>query len=140
MIIERFASANILQILEVFNESRLNTEGLPSTMTSVTSLQALTEGECIFVAKLNGKIAGFVSVWPDGNFVHHLYVLPEFQKQGIGNALIEKCRVSFGLPLRLKCGKNNRKARQYYENTGWLKESESIGPDGPYINYRLGDL
>lgn len=71
--------------------------------------------------------------------MHHLYVMPQFQNQGIGSALLQECQDRFGLPLRLKCGKSNHSASHYYENAGWIPESEAVGPDGPYINYRLGD-
>jgi GNAT superfamily N-acetyltransferase len=139
VIVEQLATGEIGHLLDVFNESRLHADGLSSVAVSVVDFQAQLEGECTFVAKLDCRAVGFVSVWSDNNFVHHLYVLPDFQNQGVGSALLKKCLDRFGLPLRLKCGKSNRAARNYYENAGWLRESEKIGPDGPYINYRLGD-
>lgn len=138
MIVDYLQSSEINRVLEIFNESRLDTDGLSSAVASLADLQSLLEGECTFVAKIDGKACGFVSVWADDNFVHHLYVMPQFQSQGIGSALLKKCQDRFGLPLRLKCDKSNHSARHYYESAGWVQEGEDLGPDGPYINYRLG--
>ena len=71
------------------------------------------------------------------NFIHHLYILPEFQGQGIGKYLLDSCVEKYGVPLNLKCLRENKKACEFYKKNGWTEVSMAKGPDGIYINYRL---
>nr|WP_255353979.1 MULTISPECIES: GNAT family N-acetyltransferase [Microbulbifer] len=89
------------------------------------------------VARIGGEVAGFVSVWAQSNFLHHLFVSPKHQRKGIGKALISAIVCEFGLPMSLKCIKENTQACRFYEKLGWQPREESIGPEGPYILYEL---
>ena len=46
-----------------------------------------TEGEKIWVYESENKIVGFISVCEPDNFIHHLFVLPEFSNCGYGSKL-----------------------------------------------------
>ena len=96
------------------------------------------QGERCLIAERNGQIAGFISVWVEDSFIHHLYIHPDFQGQGVGPQLLESALTFIDSPARLKCIIRNEKACRFYESLGWNKES--VGEDspiGPYINYRL---
>ncbi len=73
----------------------------------------------MLVARIAGGIAAFASVWEPENFLHHLYVLPQHQRQGVGGELLRHCTNTFGLPMSLECIEANVEACRFYENLGW---------------------
>ena len=80
----------------------------------------------IWVAEINGDTIGFISNRAD--WIDHLYILPEYQKRGIGSALL-------GIPkqtnrsLRLWTFQCNSGARRFYERHGFRIERETDGRD-----------
>ncbi|HXM05276.1 MAG TPA: GNAT family N-acetyltransferase, partial [Chthoniobacterales bacterium] len=61
-----------------------------------------TLGESLLVADhpTNG-VVGFVGIWRPENFIHHLYVLPEFHRTGIGRALLDAALRTISRPAKL---------------------------------------
>ena len=51
------------------------------------------EGEQIWVALCKGKPVGFISIWEPENFIHHLYISPEYTRKGIGARLLSLLNV-----------------------------------------------
>lgn len=138
MKIEKF-TGELHVLLNLFNNARKSAIGLPTKDASLKELKKNIEGEQIFIAKVDGNIVGFVSVWAKSNFIHHLYVEPMYQSRKIGSALIAKCKEVFGLPLTLKCVEKNLRACSFYEKNGWTEEGKATGPEGLYILYILKD-
>lgn len=99
---------------------------------SINDFEHSTEGERIFVAEADGKIAGFISVWELDKFIHNLFVAKEFRRIGVGQALIEKVLLEFGTPLTLKCVAQNGSAAKFYLANGWKIEEEGTSNEGPY--------
>lgn len=91
-----------------------------------------TDGERIWVAEMQGRIVGFVSVWEPDNFIHHLFVLPEYSGQKIGSALLAACLEVIGRPAQLKCVSANLEALQFYLAKGWKTISKGFSADGEY--------
>ena len=83
-----------------------------------------TKGEEIVVAEADGDLAGFMSVWKLGRFVHCLYVDSEFRKKGVGKALLQEAGRRYGYPLTLKCMKENRGAVRFYRKLGFSVTDE----------------
>ena len=137
MKIEEVKKTELTQLLVVFNEAKASTTGFTNLNTEFKDFFKSIAGEKIYVAKVNNNIAGFLSIWEQENFIHHLYVLPKFQNLGIGKALLQECEKKYGLPLKLKCVKANTKASTFYERNGWTAKTTAIGPEGLYVNYRL---
>ena len=92
-------------------------------------LQTLKNSWFIYCAYHQEKLVGFGRILSDG-FLHavifDVIVLPEFQKLGIGNEIMEK--------LINKCNKNNirdiqlfcaRGKKEFYENLGFNVRPES---------------
>ena len=52
----------------------------------------------IWVAVQNGHRVGFASVWTNDNFLHNLFVDPQYQSTGVGRLLLEQ--VQKRLPVR----------------------------------------
>jgi ribosomal protein S18 acetylase RimI-like enzyme len=100
---------------------------------NLSSFDADTSGEYIMVARVDGKIAGFVSVWTEDNFIHHLYVDNEYQNKGIGTRLMNEVIRTLQHPVTLKCIKRNTPAIRFYLRHGWEPKSEATSEDGAYI-------
>lgn len=125
-------------LCRLFNQARTSAEGLDGQdAITLDGFRLQIAGECLFVARAQGEIAGFVSVWTADNFIHHLFVAPAYQGQGIGRALLTHCQKLYGLPLSLKCVEANRRACRFYERNGWIEKQRAVGPDGPYRLYQL---
>lgn len=91
-----------------------------------------TKDELLLAAFINNKIVGFVSIWVPDKFIHNLFVLQDFQGKGVGTALINEAAKRVGLPLTLKCVKENTKAFDYYKSHNWKIEKEEMGNEGLY--------
>jgi GNAT superfamily N-acetyltransferase len=85
-------------------------------LTAASMLKSM-QGERVFVAETGGRIAGFLSFYPPGNFVHSLFV--EQQRRGIGRALLAHAAKAATGPLVLKCSQPNTEGLAYYRHLGW---------------------
>jgi len=128
---------NYSDLLNIFISARRSATGLPDINPSIQEFMGMLNGEVIFTASISNKLVGFVAVWEKENFIHHLYIHPDFQNQGIGVALVNTCKQYFGLPLSLKCVEKNTQACRFYKNNGWHAIDKGIGPEGAYILFRL---
>lgn len=68
---------------------------------------------------------------PD-NFIHNLFVHPDFSGKGVGSQLLYSAIEKMNKPVTLKCVSKNQKAMQFYENNGWKKVVEEGGADERY--------
>jgi GNAT superfamily N-acetyltransferase len=85
---------------------------------------------------LNG-IVGFVGIWLPENFIHHLYVLPEYHRVGIGRALLESALSIISRPAKLKCQSANKNACQFYRHLGWREGEQGYDEIGRWIEFIL---
>lgn len=99
---------------------------------SLDSFEKSTDGEIIYVALVNGEIAGFISVWKQDSFIHNLFVEKQYRRLGVGKRLLEKVIAIFNKSLTLKCVKKNINATQFYLRNGWKIENEQTSSDGAY--------
>jgi GNAT superfamily N-acetyltransferase len=97
-----------------------------------------TLGESLLVADhpTNG-VVGFVGIWRPENFIHHLYVLPEFHRTGIGRALLDATLRTISRPAKLKCQSANKNAREFYEHLGWREGEQGHDEIGRWIEFIL---
>jgi ribosomal protein S18 acetylase RimI-like enzyme len=131
--IRRAEEADVPALLGVFNTARAEAGCFAGGNATLEGFAALVEGEEIHVAVSDGSVAGFVSVWRPDQFVHHLYVLPQYQGHGAGHALLRQCEEVYGLPLSLKCATGNARAQHFYRSHGWTLMGESgVAEDGPW--------
>jgi GNAT superfamily N-acetyltransferase len=92
-----------------------------------------TKDEMILVAVQGDRQVGFASIWEADNFLHNLFVHPQFQRRGIGKTLLACCENYFSGNPTLKCVKANTHANKFYQSQGWSVLSEAEGPEGPYL-------
>ena len=93
---------------------------------------AATLDEQVWVADIDGHRAGFASVWQQDNFLHNLFVDPDWQGHGAGSALLKHVHTTFSSTGALKCLVQNEKALQFYRHHGWHAEAQGSSPEGDY--------
>lgn len=91
-----------------------------------------TVGEYIIVAEENNHILGFASLYLPDNFIHNLFVHPDFFGKGVGGLLLNASIEKMNRPLKLKCVSKNQKAMKFYERNGWKKVVEEGNPNDKY--------
>lgn len=91
-----------------------------------------TVEEYIILVEENNYILGFVSLYLPDNFIHNLFVHPDFSGKGVGGELLNASIEKMNKPLRLKCISKNEKAMKFYENKGWKKVVEEGDPGEKY--------
>lgn len=74
------------------------------------------EGCDVWVAELDGRLAGFVAV--EGEWLAHLYVHPDLHNRGAGTALLDKARELSPRGFWLWVFQQNAQARRFYEKHG----------------------
>ena len=74
------------------------------------------------------------------NFLHNLFVDPQYQSLGVGHVLLEHVQKTFTSTGSLKCLVKNARAVAFYQRHGWHIEATGDSPDGEYylMHYRLG--
>ncbi|AWY39624.1 GNAT family N-acetyltransferase [Pseudomonas putida] len=78
-----------------------------------------------FVAQIDGALCGCVMCGHDGRrgYLQHLLVLPAQRRQGIAQALVERCLAALEQQGILKCHldvfKTNVAAARYWQGQGW---------------------
>lgn len=85
-----------------------------------------TEGEQIWLAEQNGRLCGFIAIWAEENFVHHLYVDEACHGQGLGRALLAQGLAGATQPASLKVATRNVQALAFYHRLGW-QETDEMG-------------
>lgn len=114
---------------ETFTTRPLQTFKLSDYGTSV-------EGEEVWLAEDNQVIVGFISLWLQDNFIHNLFVHPDWQKRGIGSALLKKAEERLSRPIELKIAMDNLNACRFYEKKGFECVATHSDAPEPYLLYR----
>jgi GNAT superfamily N-acetyltransferase len=109
----------------------------------LSDFDADVAGERVWVAHADGRIVGFASVWERENFLHTLFVHPDFLRCGIGTALLEAClstrAANAGSPvaMTLKCLAQNLTALDFYAARGWSRIGGGDSPEGDFVLLRF---
>ena len=111
---------------------------------NLSDFEVDTEGEIILVLEEvnKNKVIGFAGVWAQDNFLHHLYIIEDYQGQSLGKRLLDECLNSvLKRPARLKCLAENKKAQQFYQKLGWeIIESHNLNDGMSYHTYCLNGI
>ncbi|KQH83498.1 GCN5 family acetyltransferase [Vibrio fluvialis] len=78
-----------------------------------------TQDELIWIALDFGKVVGFISIWEQSNFIHHLYVDPKQLNKGVGAKLLGYSKQHFS-SLSLKCFIQNDNAIKFYQKHDFI--------------------
>lgn len=89
--------------------------------------------EQVYVAEVDGQMAGFLAVKDRGGghgYVHQIFVSPEFQRHGVGSALMQLAKRLAPAGLRLHTLQRNTQAAAFYERHGFSVVSTGMGRVG----------
>lgn len=94
---------------------------------------AVIIGETVLVAELDGHRVGFAGLLANDNFLHSLYVDPDYQGRGVGSALLKAVQSRFTSTGALKCLQKNTAAQAFYLQHGWQIIAQGGGEQGKYV-------
>jgi GNAT superfamily N-acetyltransferase len=108
--------------------------GLAKWWTEDATVPAIRAGR-VTVAEVDGEVVGIASVGPDEDYLvlWKLYVLPEYQGQGIGSALVESVvAAATGLHREIRTSylDGNALAEDFYRGKGFVEVSRESGGEG----------
>jgi len=134
MQIRTLQAADLPFLREFFIQIRKQTfYWLPNQDYQLSDFDHQIRGEKVLVAVNDDQILGFISIYQEDNFVHHLYVVPLRQKSGVGAALLQAAELSFTGTGSLKCLAKNQPALQFYQRQGWQNQGQFLTGDNAYI-------
>ncbi|MBW4444634.1 MAG: GNAT family N-acetyltransferase [Plectolyngbya sp. WJT66-NPBG17] len=92
----------------------------------------------VWLAEVEGNIAGFIIVIPNRQRVDQLFVDAQHQSQGIGALLLDRAKAICPQGLTLCTLQENIRARSFYERHGFKAGKQSVNPfnQQPNIEYR----
>ncbi len=131
MSIRSYASADLCACAEVLLDgwpAAFPGAGLPDD--PATAFRDGTAGERLWVAEVDGRVAGFVSLWTADPFVHYLFVSEQARGRGLGAALLARAVAAATGRVRLKCRLDNPAACRFYDRKGWQR-LHVVTDDGP---------
>ena len=100
---------------------RVSLPFLPELHTAAEDFAYFSErflpGNTIWVAERDGKVVGYIGFDPD--WINHLFVHPDAQRQGLGPQLLAKA-LEDGRTRRLWTFQQNTRARRFYEARGFV--------------------
>lgn len=132
--VRRATEADWVDVTRIFTTVISSAQWLPEAARAETDFAAASEGEEIWVAERpEGGVCGFISVWRPQSFIHHLYVDPRFQRQGVGTALLASLADWLPEPWTLKCVAANSLALAFYSARGWKPIETGVSENGRYI-------
>ena len=130
--IEQYKPAYAPALRRLFLDSRRATFHWQADQFKLSDFDTDTEGEMLLVALFGQEPVGFVSWWPPQNFIHHLFVDPQWLRRGVGRGLLNASLKQIPRPVRLKCQLRNENARAFYMSQGWEVEKQEENANGAY--------
>lgn len=133
--IRKFQNKDYYKLNLLYEEVRKQTFYWLDDSHFKSSLEDDTKEETIFVATVNEKIVGFISIYEKDKFIHHLYIDNDYQDRGIGKVLLDNIISNFKT-ISLKCLTKNIKAVKFYKKYGFQEKNFGISDDGEYILFK----
>lgn len=140
--IDAITETDPTQISEIFIASRADALPTVKQVWSNDQIRAWIRNTVVqlgdvWVAKSKNDIVGFLALV--GDEIDHLYVSPDYYRQGIGSRLLDKAKEASPTRLCLFTFQVNARARNFYESHGFRAISFNDGTrneeDEPDILY-----
>lgn len=138
IIIKDFINDNSKELEKIYLNSRIDTfTWLKGVEYKLNDFYDETKGEKIFVAYIDKKTVGFISIWEKDAFIHHLYIKKEYRGIGVGKKLIKVAKENLRSALKLKCLEKNVLALKFYKKNGWKIIYKGNSNEGYYFLLEL---
>lgn len=138
MKIREIRKSDLDSLRNIFLKERQTTfSWVDSATYSLQDFDIETKGEYILTAISDNIAIGFISVWAEDNFIHHLYVEQKYHGKGIGTQLLKAVLNRSDFPVTLKCLENNTQAVNFYKNKGFIEKERGQSEQGTYILFQL---
>ncbi|WP_042167615.1 GNAT family N-acetyltransferase [Paenibacillus gorillae] len=125
MIVREASEKDYPELRKIYLESRkMNFHWANSKEMTLEDFDRDTVEEVIILAEENSRILGFSSLYLPEDFIHNLFVHPDYTGKGVGAKLLHHAAEKMNKPLRLKCVSENHRALKFYESNGWKKVIE----------------
>lgn len=112
---------------------RANWHWLDGSQWRLEDFDSVILGETVLVAEKEGHRVGFAGLLENDNFLHSLYIDPDWQGQGIGSALLKEVQARFTSTGALKCLLQNKAAQAFYQKHGWQPIAQGESEQGDYL-------
>ncbi|WP_093373582.1 N-acetyltransferase [Tindallia magadiensis] len=89
----------------------------------------------VYVQEEKGEIKGFIGIVEE-SYIAGLFVAKPYYSQGIGSALLQKCKQEYPL-LRLNVYAKNIKAVNFYKKHGFEIEQEKVNDETEELEYSM---
>jgi GNAT superfamily N-acetyltransferase len=137
-IIREKRDGDLNSLRALFLQARCNTfTWLNTSQYKLSDFDDQTKEETILVALSSNQVIGFISLWMEGNFIHHLYVEDKHQGKSVGNELLQSALKIMKYPVTLKCLEKNTKAVEFYKKRGFIESEVGVTDDGSHIVFIL---
>ena len=134
MFVRPFDSSDRPVLREIFVRSRKKAfSWQPAHAFQLGDFDEQTAGEALLVAEDDGMVIGFLSLWEPDDFIHHLFVDPEWIRRGIGTALLRALPGWLTTRYRLKCLTRNALALAFYSGHGFVEIGSGTGEERDYL-------
>lgn len=81
-----------------------------------------------WLAMADRRVAAFLVLFPDANWIEQLFVDPRFQGRGLGRSLIALARLRCPSGLALDTPAENTPAREFYRRRGFVAQQVGYDP------------
>jgi ribosomal protein S18 acetylase RimI-like enzyme len=123
---EPLHAGHIGSILSATNDQMPWLPRVHSSAEEIKYAGDMIEAGWIKVAKLDGKVVGFIAVYEQT--IYALYVLPDLQNKGIGTQLLDTAKAE-NETLKLWSYAQNTQATRFYRLRGFVDVDRTDGSD-----------
>jgi len=153
ILVRNYNSEDLTDIKKILTEYISPTDRVwDNNMVEAFISDALREQpDGVFVAELDGKVAGFAAVifrdWQNIAYLDYIQVKTSEMRKGVGHNLIEKCinwsKMKGARIVYTETGRNNVRAIEFYKKhgfqiTGYIPEYYRKGLDAVILVRKLG--
>jgi ribosomal protein S18 acetylase RimI-like enzyme len=139
ILIREANSTDISQLQKLFLIVRQKTfTWRDNSFFSLKDYEDYVLNEKVLVAEIEKSVIGFISIFEADDFIHNLYIHPDFQGRGAGQLLLKNIIYLNDNPKTLKVEIPNKKAQLFYEKFGFKKISSHENEEIPYYLYKFG--
>lgn len=125
--------ADAAQLQDIYRHCIIEAPWQVRPADGIPDFAAISRDEVIWVAvDEQDQLLALLAVQPEHAYIHHLYVHPRAQGQGLGRALLVFLQAHMAFPWRLKCVLDNTAGMAFYRRLGWKELQQGHGADGVY--------